>query len=99
MRCEAAVLDDAEAPLRDAEIVLLGGALLAGAAADPGIDDAQIAERDAARLGAECRDPARDFMTGGPGQGHPALGELHHLSAAQIKIGRASCRERVCQYV
>src|SRR3546814_8526635 len=31
-------------------------------------------------------------------QGKPAKGNLH-LKASHEKIGRASCRERVCQYV
>src|SRR3546814_18408714 len=52
-------------------------------------------------------DFARDFMQAArrrqvqqqaEGQGAPPLG-LHLLMGRETQIGRASCRERVCQYV
>src|SRR3546814_6347878 len=39
-----------------------------------------------------------NLAAGGRGEGRP-LSERDRWIAAQVEIGRASCRERVCQYV
>ena len=55
----AAVLEDADAARRQAHVVLVGQAGGAHAAADPGIDDPHVADRDPGRVRPELRPPGR----------------------------------------
>ena len=89
MRCHdmgavAAVLVDAEAAPVQAHVVVVGQALLAMAAADPGVDDAQVADLDAGRLGPELAHPPDDLMPHRQRQHDAAIFQRHRLAAAEI---------------
>ncbi len=69
----AAILIDAEAAGGEAHVVFLGAAGGAGAAADPGEDDAEIAGFDAGGVGAELEDAADDLVAHGEGEDDAAV--------------------------
>ena len=77
----AAVLEHAEAAPGGAHVVFLSEALFAGAAADPGEDDADVADFDAGGVRAKLDDAADDFMAEGERQAEAAILHVHHPAA------------------
>ena len=86
VRAVAAVLVHAEAARREAHVVLLRQALLAGAAADPGEHDAQVADLHAFGVRAELGDAADDLVPHRQRQHDAAVLQRHVLAAAEVVI-------------
>ena len=86
MGAVASILEDAQAPRRQAHIVLLARARGADAAADPGIDDPQVADLHALRIRSELRHPPDDLVPHRQRQHHASILERHLLPAAEVVI-------------
>jgi len=83
----AAVLVNAQAAVGDrAHVVVLGQALVALAAAEPGEDDAAVTGFHALGVWTEFDDPADDFVAHGERQDHAAVGQRHLLAAADVVV-------------
>src|SRR3546814_4740838 len=61
--------------------------------------EAELVQVLAAPSGERLRDGVRLAVTGPPNAGKSSLGNKLTERDVAIEIGRASCRERVCQYV
>ena len=79
-------MHDAKAALTEAQIVVAGTATPALAAAEPGIDNAPVADLDAVRVGPEFDDLPENLVADRARQGHAAFGKLHALAAAKLVI-------------
>ena len=86
MRAVAAIGIDAETARREAHVVLLRQAFLAGAAAEPGEHDAQVADLHALGVGAELGDAADDLVSHRERQHDAAILQRHLLAAADVVV-------------
>ncbi len=80
----AAIAEDAEEARTEAQLLLAALANRAGAAAEPGKDQALVADLGAARLRAQGDDLADRLVPHGQRQLDAALGQLEFLAAAEV---------------